>query len=112
MIASMGAPAASCYPLPPCSLRRLDLSSEFGRTEIDDPTRQRSRSAGRTHRVLTAADSSQRPDQPHLPHRVGELRSPRRLEIGQQVELAAAGSRASVRSCSTSSPEGCSRSFR
>src|SRR5258707_12521631 len=31
----------------------------------------------------------QHPDQPHVPDRVRELRPPRRLQVGQQVEFAA-----------------------
>jgi hypothetical protein len=66
--------------------------------------RDRSRSAGRTHRVLTAADSSQRPDQPHLPHRVGELswvpRSgpcPSRARMGARAPTSFSPPRRSVR---------------
>jgi hypothetical protein len=36
---------------------------------------------------LQAADPPQRPDQPHVPYGVRDLRAPERLQVRQQVEL-------------------------
>jgi hypothetical protein len=51
------------------------------------PHRHQSRSPIELSKLPNAADSSQCADEPDVPDRVCELRSPRRLQVRQQVEL-------------------------
>jgi hypothetical protein len=72
---------------PPAGGRGRASALPQGYRRFRAPHRHQSRSPIELSKLPNAADSSQCADEPDVPDRVCELRSPRRLQVRQQVEL-------------------------